>query len=54
MLLKEFYIDKFIQRIEAAKREADSDTNEVFNAGLTKAVNILEEIKKEASDATQQ
>lgn len=47
MLLKEFYIDKFIQKFEAAKRNLNSETDEVFNAGLAKAIHILEEIKME-------
>lgn len=54
MLLKEFYIDAFIKRIDEAKRESDSDISDAFNAGLTKAIHILEDIKKEVNDATQQ
>lgn len=54
MLLKEFYIDKFIKRIEEAKQEDDSHIAEAFNAGLNKAIHILEQIKEESHNATQQ
>jgi hypothetical protein len=54
MLLKEFYIDSFIKRIEEAKKPSDSDISDAWNAGLNKAIHILEQIKEEAHNATQQ
>ena len=54
MLLKEFYIDKFIHRIEEATKPSDSDISDAYNAGLRKAIHILEQIKEESHDAPQQ
>lgn len=54
MLLKEFYIDKFIQRIKDAERISLTEIDEAFNAGLNKAIHILEQIKEESHDAPQQ
>jgi hypothetical protein len=54
MLLKEFYIDNFIKRIEEARKPSDSDISDAWNAGLTKAIHILEQIKEESHNATQQ
>lgn len=54
MLLKEFYIDNFIKRIEQVKKPSDSDISDAWNAGLMKAIHILEQIKEESHNATQQ
>lgn len=45
MDLNDFYIDKYIAKLEASLREEDTEISAAFNAGIRKAITILKESK---------